>query len=103
MMPDYDMSEFEPSYLRLGGIAGETEVYVPEDNYTQWDSPMAYTSGVLGQDEDAWSSPGESPEDIPLSSGSPCITQAGTIPNSGTWVLGVVDGTCQWIDTTTCS
>ncbi len=35
-------------------------------------------------------------------SGNPCMEAAGDPPGSGTWVLGSVDGTCQWIDTTTC-
>lgn len=31
-----------------------------------------------------------------------CLTDAGDPPASGTYVLGSVDGTCQWISTTTC-
>ena len=34
---------------------------------------------------------------------TPCLVAAGPPPGSGTFILGAIDGVCQWIDTTTCS
>lgn len=34
---------------------------------------------------------------------APTQPQGGDPEATGTWVWGVVDGTCQWIDTTDCS
>ena len=35
--------------------------------------------------------------------GQSCLSTAGEPPDTGTFVLGSIDGECQWIDTTTCS
>jgi hypothetical protein len=45
---------------------------------------------------------GEPSDDIIPPPGGSCLFDAGDPPGSGTWVLGSVDGTCQWIDTTVC-
>ncbi len=84
-------SDFHPSWLQSGGISGESQVY---------ESPF-------GQDDvdwatDAWTRDTPDVGEI-RSGGGGCMSDAGTPPDSGTWVLGSVDGTCQWIDTTDCS
>ncbi len=83
-----NMNEFSPSWMRDGlDISGEQN-YPDFSSNQQWDT-------------NAWSRVEDTPDEIPPSGGS-CMSDAGDPPDSGTWILGSVDGTCQWIDTTTC-
>ncbi len=82
-----NLNEFSPSWMEDGGgISGEQNDPDFSDNL-QWDTT-------------AWSRVEDQPEGSGGTGG--CISQAGSPPASGTWVLGSVDGTCQWIDTTAC-
>ena len=96
-MPDGDESDFsevsdfisaEPSFLEDGyGISGEQPDF-PSEDITDWETQ-------------AWSRDNQTPEDF-IGAGTSCVSIAGPPPSSGTWVLGSVGGTCQWINTTTC-
>ncbi len=98
-----NLSEFRPSWVQDGrGIYG-SESNPDLSDGTTWD---IYSGSFDQQSGDAWSTKvisdqNQAPEDF-ISGGS-CLSDAGSPPESGTFVLGSVDGTCQWIDTTTCS
>lgn len=86
-----NLSEFEPSWMEDGfGIIGEQPDYV-DDNVRDWDT-------------NAWTDNGEiSPEDFsPPIPPVTCLSEAGDPPGSGEYMLGSVNGTCQWIGTTNC-
>ena len=99
--------DFNPSWIEDGyGISG------PQDDYTEEDlQPWDLYAGTQDQQSgpDYWSTKvtskqNKEPEDfIGGSADGDCMAAAGDPPGSGTFVLGSVDGTCQWIDTTTCS
>ena len=59
-----------------------------EDDWGQWDT-NAWTRDTQDVGE--------------IRGGGSCMGDAGSPPESGTFVLGSIDGTCQWIDTTTCA
>ncbi len=81
------MNEFNPSWMEDGGgISGEQNDPDFSDNM-QWDT-------------NAWSRVEDNPDEF---GGGGCISAAGSPPGSGTYVLGSVDGVCQWINTTTCA
>lgn len=82
-----NLSEFNPSWMEDGfGISGEQPDYVDED-LQNWDT-------------NAWTDNGEiSPEDF---INGPPSCNPGNPPSTGTHIFGVVDGDCQWIDTTVC-
>ncbi len=82
-----NLSDFNPSWMEDGlGFTGE-QGEQDFSNQQQWDT-------------NAWSRQNQDQGDAFSQLG--CIGQAGNPPPSGTHVLGSVDGTCQWIDTTTC-
>jgi hypothetical protein len=86
MNDDDDLGGFNPSWMEDGlGLRGEQEQRAPGD-LTQWDT-NAWTRNL--QDPDT-------------SAGRGGACNPGTPPESGTFIFGVVDGTCQWIDTTSC-
>lgn len=83
------LSDFSPSWMDDGlGVSGE-QGEQSFDNNTPWDT-------------NAWSRQNQEPEDFINAPAAGCLNDAGDPPAMGTWVLGSVDGTCQWIDTTTC-
>ncbi len=83
------MSDFSPSWMEDGlGISGE-------QGEPSFDSNQAW-------DTNAWSRVEDTQDEIPAGTDSTCLGDAGDPPGSGTWILGSIDGTCQWIDTTTC-
>jgi hypothetical protein len=85
----FDFSGYEPSFIEDGyGITG------PQQDVTQED--------LQDWDLNAWSDQSQANEDF-TGAGGGCLSDAGDPPGSGTFVLGSIDGTCQWIDTTTCS
>lgn len=83
-----NVDEFDPSWMGDGGgIQGEqTDPDWSED--AQWDTRATSEDNII-------------PEDF-IGAGGSCLATAGDPPGSGTWVLGSIGGTCQWIDTTTC-
>lgn len=84
-----NMNEFSPSWMRDGlDISGEQN-YPDFSSNQQWDT-------------NAWTEGADSAEDFINGPASGCLADAGSPPDMGTFVLGSVDGTCQWIDTTTC-
>ncbi len=99
-----DISDIEPSWSQDGGgLSGEQND--PDLSIgTTWD---IYAGTIDQQSGDSWSTKvisrqNQAPED-PTPAGGGCLNDAGSPPESGTFVLGTVDGTCQWIDTTICS
>ncbi len=94
-----NLSEFEPSWLTDGDLSGGSERDPNFDYYQSYDL-TGNTVGASGWDVNVRSRQNDTP-DVPPPVGG-CITDAGDPPGSGTYVLGSVDGTCQWIDTTTC-
>ncbi len=90
MNGEMNLSNFEPSWMEDGLGVGDEQGEVNADDNTQWDTT-------------AWSRQNDSPEDFINGPPTGCLTDAGAPPDMGTYVLGSVDGTCQWIDTTTCS
>lgn len=85
-----NLSEFNPSWMEDGfGISGEQPDYVDED-LQNWDT-------------NAWTDNGEiSPEDFINGPSTDCLSVAGPPPSSGTYALVSVNGTCEWMGTTTC-
>jgi len=86
--PDDEVSNAIPDWMADGlGISGEqTDQDLGID--TQWDT-------------NAWSDDNQK-DDFTSAGGGDCLSTAGDPPGSGTWILGSIDGVCQWIDTTTC-
>ncbi len=85
------MNEFSPSWMRDGlDIVGEQN-YPDFSSNQAWDTDP-YTIGT---------EPGDDYQ--PPGGAASCMSDAGDPPDMGTWILGSVDGTCQWIDTTDCS
>jgi hypothetical protein len=81
-----DFDEVEPNFLSDGlGVRGQ-QTFSPEDDSSEWPVEVQFYD-VKDVDDD--------------STAGGC--DPGPPPDSGTWVFGSVDGTCQWIDTTTCS
>ncbi len=97
------LSNFDPSWMRDGGGVSGDQNNPDNSSYDTWD---IYAGTIDQQSGDSWSTKvtsdqNQAPEDF--ISGSSCVGTAGTPPESGTSVLGSIDGVCQWIDTTTCS
>jgi hypothetical protein len=87
--PGPTLGSIDPSWLEQGAdIIGDFGV--PD-----------YSEGEPGWDTTAWSRMNDVREDL-SPPGSDCMGTAGDPPGSGTWILGSIDGTCQWIDTTSC-
>lgn len=87
---DFDYGAYQPSFMEDGyGISGPQNNFVEED-LQDWDL-------------NAWSDQSQTVEDFITGPATGCLSDAGDPPSSGTWVLGSMDGTCKWIDTTTCS
>lgn len=103
VMDGPNLSEFEPSWSQDGyGLSGDQNNPDFSDG-TTWD---IYAGTIDQQSGDSWSTKvtsrqNQAPEDPPTGGGG-CLGDAGEPPDMGTFVLGSVDGTCQWIDTTTC-
>lgn len=87
-----DLEASQPSFLEdgLGISAGQGEFPPFEQDDQEWDT-------------DAWSRDINPDQDEIAATPESCMGDAGDPPDTGTYVLGSVDGTCQWIDTTTCS
>lgn len=90
MNGDPNLDEFEPSFLMEGNPLSGFEPAQPPffEDATEYDTEART---ILNPEEDF----------IPAGGG--CLADAGDPPGSGTYVLGSVNGTCQWIDTTTCA
>ena len=87
---DSGLNQVDPQWLDTGGIPGTDPAYPPYgEDQQQWDTNPYTISDFPSED---FAPPGE----------APCVIQAGEPPGSGTYVLGSIDGVCQWIDTTTC-
>lgn len=87
---DFTIDDFQPSWMEDGyGISGP-QGDAPDEQIIQWDI-------------DAWTDDSKQAEDFIGASAESCMANAGDPPESGTWILGSIDGTCQWIDTTDCS
>lgn len=85
---DIPLNDFNPSWMEDGfGLIGEQPDYQDEDNQ-DWDT----RAGVEDQRD----------YDDSAAINQGCLGTAGSPPATGTYVLGSVDGVCQWIDTTTC-
>jgi hypothetical protein len=82
---DDDLSGFNPSWMEDGIGIGQPEYYTDDDD-TPWNT-LAWSEDNLGP-----------PDEAP----APGACNPGAPPTTGTFVMGVVDGTCQWIDTTQC-
>lgn len=90
MADNTDIDSYLPSFMEDGyGISGPQNPVIQE-NIQDWDL-------------NAWSDQSQTVEDFISGPATGCLADAGDPPGSGTWVLGSVDGTCQWIDTTDCS
>lgn len=94
----FDLDSFEPSFLEDGGgISGEaSQRYGPfvEDTTEYHIDPeqeLAVESDTILPDTG---------DENPFAA---CAASAGDPPAMGTYVLGSVNGVCQWINTTTCS
>ncbi len=85
------LNEFNPSWMEDGGgITGEQG----EPNF---DSNQ-------GWDTNAWSRENYAGEDFsPAGGAGGCMSDAGDPPAMGTYVLGSIDGVCQWIGKTDCT
>ncbi len=102
-MSNGDISDYESSAV-TSGLSDFQPQYGPftEDDF-DWDrSKDGVWSGGTEPGDQVWTRGGTTPDD-PTPSGGSCLSDAGDPPDSGTWILGSVDGTCQWIDTTDCS
>jgi hypothetical protein len=81
---DDDLGGFNPSWMEDGIGIGQPEDYLDED-VRDWDT-FAWSRIQQEQDE--------------VAGAGAC--DPGPPPTTGTFVMGVIDGTCQWIDTTSC-
>lgn len=81
------------SFVDFDDIETDTSLgdstYQLDDNWGRWDT-------------DAKSANPQDPGDFRGTGGS-CMGTAGDPPEMGTYVLGAIDGVCQWISTTDCS
>ncbi len=103
-MPEYgpDINDFSPSWMEDGGgLSGGSESD-PNLDYEQSYLISKGTISAASWETEVTSRQNQSPDDIRPGSGG-CMADAGDPPDTGTWILGSIDGTCQWIDTTTCS
>lgn len=101
-MPDYgpDVSGMEPSWMESGGdLSGGSETGYGFDNDDSYISPRGTVVSAPAWDSTTTSRQNQSPEDTRPGPGC----DPGSPPDTGTWIFGVVDGVCQWIDTTDCS
>ena len=86
---DASLDNFQPSWMEDGyGIAGPQSENIQED-VADWDTNI-------------WSENSQANEDFTGARADDCMTAAGAPPGTGTYVLGSIDGVCQWINTTTC-
>jgi len=83
----------QPNFVDFDQVDDEMSLgedrYQVNDDFQQWD-----TNAWTRDTQDVGSVGGVS---------ASCLGTAGTPPESGTFILGSVDGVCQWIDTTDCS
>lgn len=90
---DDPLGQFNPTFLEDGnGIAGIGIGQPPfAENLLDWrvGATTQYDEPVEDQQ--------------PPGGAAGCMADAGDPPGSGTWILGSIDGTCQWIDTTICA
>ncbi len=85
-----NLSDFNPSWMEDGlGFTGE-QGEQDFSNQQQWDT-------------NAWTQGADDTQDITSAGGGGCMSDAGDPPDMGTYVLGSVDGTCQWIGKTDCT
>lgn len=83
------LDSVDPQWMQDGlGVIGDQPDY-PEEFVRDWDT-------------NAWTDDSQQTEDFVGAGSNDCMTAAGAPPNTGTVVLGSIDGVCQWIDTTTC-
>ncbi len=96
------LNDFTPSWMRDGDLSGGSEEgyrFNNDDSYILKGTVVSAPSW----DTTTTSSQNQEPDDFRPGGDTSCMGDAGDPPDSGTYVLGSVDGTCQWIDTTTCS
>lgn len=94
-----DLEGFAPSWLEDGGgISGLSPMQAPfvEDTTDYYINPA---TELPVESETIDPQTGDDNSALPASG---CLADAGDPPDTGTWILGSIDGTCQWIDTTTC-
>lgn len=93
-----NVGDFNPSFLEDGyGVSGLSPMEAP---FVQ-DTTDYVIDPTLEAPEVVDTSDSVQDDNQPI--GNACLAEAGDPPGSGTYVLGSVNGTCQWIDTTTCS
>ncbi len=95
-----NLNSFDPAWMRDGSGFGED--FQTEEELGSWD---LYSGTNETQNRtDFWSTKvtSEQNQSNDVDGGGDCLANAGPPPDMGTYVLGSVDGTCQWIDTTTC-
>jgi hypothetical protein len=94
------LSDINPSWMEDGyGIEGPPS-YGAQDDSPDWDTRV--WSDSPKEADDVWSDQNQDSMDL-VGTPSTCLTDAGDPPGSGTWILGSIDGMCQWIDSTTCA
>lgn len=87
--------DFQPNSIDLDEFESESSLGEDrfderaKDDWTRWPTDVE----TFGAGDDQGNSAGPP---------RGCMADAGDPPDSGTYVLGSVDGACQWIDTTTC-
>jgi hypothetical protein len=84
------LGDVDPSWIEQGGDLRGDQSDPDFSDYTDWPT-------------EAWSRMNDERDDLPPNPAAGCLSDAGDPPDMGTFVLGSIDGTCQWIDTTTCS
>jgi len=84
----------QPNFVDFDQVDDEMSLgedrYQVNDDFQQWDT-------------NAWTRDTQDVGEVRGPGASSCLSDAGAPPGSGTWVLGSIDGECQWLDTTTCS
>lgn len=91
-----DLEGFAPSWLEDGGgVSGLSPRQAPfvEDTTDYILDPSTELPDLSDTSDNV--------QDDSVTTNS-CLANAGPPPNSGTWILGSIGGTCQWIDTTVC-
>ncbi len=94
------IDDYQPSWMEYGGDLSGGAESDPEVDYYEQSYPRGSTVHAAEWETQTTSNQNQSPDDI--RPGTSCVGTAGDPPGSGTFVLGSVDGTCQWIDTTDC-
>ncbi len=100
-----DISDYDSSAVTSGLSDSQPQNGPFREDDFDWDrSKDGVWSGGTEPGNEVWTRGGTTPDDpIPGGGSNACMDAAGDPPGSGTWILGSIDGTCQWIDTTDCT